>query len=94
MKSYNLKISDLEKFPDACELAAVIGMDAFERLLKQFSGLTLYIPMKASIYRAARDREIIQKFKDGANARSLAIEYEVCETWINKIVGDHKAIRP
>lgn len=80
-----IRASDLNE--EQLQLAELIGLDNFKKLVLTFGGLNLYIPKKDSFNRAARNEEIRQKFT-GANFKELAAEYDLTEVQIRSIVND------
>ncbi|MCM1271398.1 MAG: DNA-binding protein [Ruminococcus flavefaciens] len=71
---------------DQKELAEVIGLEAYKRLIKHYGGNPLYIQKVDSVLKDIRDQEINEKF-DGGNYKELAREYGICELTIRDIVA-------
>lgn len=80
-----IRVSDLTE--DQLQLAELIGIDNFRKLVLTFGGLSIYIPKKDSFDRAARNEEIRAKFT-GGNFKELASEYDLTEVQIRSIVSD------
>ena len=80
-----IRPSDLSD--DQLQLAGLIGMDNFKKLVLTYGGMSLYIPKKDCFDRAARNEEIRKKFT-GGNFRELAYEYDLTEVQIRSIVSD------
>ena len=80
-----IRPSDLND--DQLQLAGLIGMDNFKKLVLTYGGMSLYIPKKDCFDRAARNEEIRKKFT-GGNFRELAYEYDLTEVQIRSIVSD------
>lgn len=80
-----IRASDLNE--EQLQLAELIGLDNFKKLVLTFGGLNLYIPKKDSFNRAARNEEIRRKFT-GSNFKELAAEYDLTEVQIRSIVSD------
>jgi Mor family transcriptional regulator len=79
---------------DQRELADVIGIEAYKKLVSQYAGSILYIQKLDSVLKDIRDREIKEKF-DGANYRNLAREYSLAESTVRDIVADRRrTLRP
>lgn len=72
---------------DQRQLAELIGMDAFLRMVEIYGGSWVYIPMKKSITRANRDKQICAEF-DGGNYRELALRYNLSENRIRVITEE------
>lgn len=68
------------------DIAEVLGMDAFFKLLHLCGGQNLYIPKWESMRRNARDREIRALF-NGGNYRALAAQFDLSERQIRKIIN-------
>lgn len=68
------------------ELAEIIGLDAYKKLIKHYGGNQLYIQQANSVLKDVRDKELNEKF-DGTNYRKLSIEYGISETTIRDIVA-------
>lgn len=68
------------------ELAEIIGLDAYKKLIKHYGGNQLYIQQADSVLKDVRDKELNEKF-DGTNYRKLSIEYGISEMTIRDIVA-------
>ncbi len=68
------------------ELAEVIGLDAYKKLVAHYGGGRVYVQKASSVLKEVRDLEIREKF-NGWNYRSLAIEYRLSESTIRDIVA-------
>ncbi len=68
------------------ELAEVIGLDAYKKLIRHYGGNQLYIQQADSVLKDVRDKELNEKF-DGTNYRKLSIEYGISEMTIRDIVA-------
>lgn len=68
------------------ELAEIIGLDAYKKLIKHYGGNQLYIQQADSVLKDVRDKELNVKF-DGTNYRKLSIEYGISEMTIRDIVA-------
>ncbi len=68
------------------ELAEVLGIEAYKRLIKYYGGTPLYVQKADSVMKDARDIELNEKF-DGGNYRELAIEYDLSEMTVRDIVA-------
>ncbi|MBR6242117.1 MAG: DNA-binding protein [Ruminococcus sp.] len=91
------KLTDISQLrEDQRELAELIGLEAYKKLVKNYAGSLLYIQKIDSVLRDLRDSEIREKF-DGSNYRELAREYDLAEATVRDIVADKKkqlAARP
>jgi Mor family transcriptional regulator len=71
------------------DIVDAIGMPAFITLTMLCGGQNLYIPMRESLERDARNRDILARF-NGSNTRTLAVEFRLSERQIRKIIhGDY-----
>ena len=68
------------------DIAEAIGLEAFTRLTLLCGGQNLYIPKRESLERNARDRDIRARF-NGGNCRALAIQFNLSERQIRKIIN-------
>ena len=68
------------------DIASVLGMEHFLRLITLCGGQSLYLPKLDSLARNGRDREIRARF-DGGNYRALALQFRLSERQVRKIVA-------
>lgn len=66
------------------EVANIIGMELYMKLVENFGGSNLYIPNEKSIKKIIRRKKIIEEF-DGSNHSELAKKYKISERWIYEI---------
>lgn len=79
----NIRIEEIpEEYRD---IAETLGMDSFLKLIRLCGGQILYLPMMKTLEREGRDREI-QSLFNGGNYRSLAIQFQLSERQIRKII--------
>ncbi len=77
-----------EQLPeDQRRISEVIGMEAYQKLVRTFSGSMLYIPKAESLERAVRDERIRKEFT-GNNYRELSRKYGLTENWVRAIVAE------
>lgn len=69
------------------ELAEVIGLEAYKKLVERYGGSHVYINKADTITRKKRNSEIKEKF-NGSNYRELAREYNLSEVTIRTIVHE------
>lgn len=72
---------------DQRQLAELIGLDQYLRIVEIFGGSSIYIRKMDSLLHNERDRSIYSKF-DGYNFRELGIEFNLSERAIRSIVSD------
>lgn len=80
-----INLSDLDG--DQLQLAELIGLENYMKIVETFGGSTIYIRKRDSLMQNERDKEICGKF-DGFNFRELALEYNLTERTIRTIVGE------
>lgn len=74
---------------DQKELAEIIGLDAYKKLVVNYAGSFLYIQKIDSVLKDLRDNEIREKF-DGGNYGRLAREYNLAEATVRDIVAEKR----
>ncbi len=74
---------------DQKELAEIIGLDAYKKLVVNYAGSFLYIQKIDSVLKDLRDDEIREKF-DGGNYGKLAREYNLAEATVRDIVAEKR----
>ncbi len=72
---------------DQLELAELIGLEAYKKLVKYCGGGDVYVCKADTVTRFSRNKEIYEKF-DGENYRELAKEYGLSERWIRVITAE------
>ncbi len=80
-----LKMSDLPD--DQREIALLIGINNYKKLIEKYGGLAIYIPKSDGFEMAYRNIQIRDEF-NGFNYRELAKKYELSEVRIRCIVND------
>ena len=84
------KLVSLEQLRgDQKELAELIGLEAYKKLISSYAGSFLYIQKIDSILKDVRDDEIREKF-DGGNYGALAREYNLAEATVRDIVAEKR----
>ena len=74
---------------DQRELADVIGLEAYKKLIRHYGGNQLYIQQVDSVLKDMRDKELNEKF-DGSNYKELSREYGISERTIRDIVAEKR----
>lgn len=69
------------------EVAELIGLDNFRKLMEVYGGVYIYIPKTDKLDRMERNERIRADF-DGYNFRELAKKYDLTEVSIRNIVSD------
>lgn len=67
------------------EIAEVIGIEAYRKLVEYYGGSKIYIEKSDTVIRPDRNNEIRKKF-NGGNYKQLAREYGLSELTIRRIV--------
>lgn len=80
-----LKVEHLEG--DQRQLAETIGIEAYIKLIRMYSGSAVYVPTIDNITLQLRDKLICEEY-NGYNAFELAKKYGLSERWILNITGD------
>ena len=68
------------------ELAEVIGLDAFKKLIKYAGGSTIYIPVESCIVREIRNRILKATFR--GDYKSMARTYRISEAHLRRILKE------
>ena len=74
---------------DQRELADVIGLEAYKKLIRHYGGNQLYIQQVDSVLKDLRDKELNEKF-DGSTYKELSREYGISEMTIREIVKEKR----
>ena len=74
---------------DQRELADVIGLEAYKKLIRHYGGNQLYIQQVDSVLKDLRDKELNVKF-DCSNYNELSREYGISEMTIREIVKEKR----
>lgn len=81
------KLTSLDQLRDEQrELAEVIGLDAYKKLVVRYAGSFVYICKPDTVLKDIRDAEIREKF-DGDNYGELARAYNLAEATVRDIVA-------
>lgn len=80
-----IQLEDLDS--DQRQLAEIVGMQSYRRLIETFGGVSLYIPKPDSFEVMARNEQLRREF-DGYNFRELARKYNLSEVWVRSLVSD------
>ncbi len=84
------KLTSIEQLrADQKELAEIIGLEAYKKLVVNYAGSFLYIQKIDSVLKDLRDDEIREKF-DGGNYGKLAREYDLAEATVRDIVAEKR----
>ncbi|MCM1315144.1 MAG: hypothetical protein NC205_01060 [Prevotella sp.] len=70
---------------DKKEIANVIGLEAYKKLVRHFGGSYIYVNKPETVVRNERNQEICKKF-NGSNYCQLAQEYQLTENRIRSIL--------
>lgn len=83
-------LTGIEQLPeDQRELAELVGLEAYKKLVERYAGSPVYIQKADSVMKAIRDQEIRAKF-DGSNYRELALEYDLAISTVREIVASRR----
>lgn len=85
------KITSLEQLSgDQRELAEIVGLEAYRKLVKNYGGMSIYINKPETILRDLRNTEICNSF-NGFNYRELAKKYHLSEKTVREIISGKEA---
>lgn len=84
-----LELDDLRE--EQKQIAAVIGVDNYLKLTRQFGGTNIYIAKAEEIVKRNERDENIKKEFNGSNYAQLAVKYGLTEVWIRNIVSEKAA---
>lgn len=84
MEKLNINLCDLRG--EQRELARVIGVESYLKLVEIYGGTTIYIAKSDKVINAKRDREIFNKY-NGFNASQLAKEYGLSDRTVREIIS-------
>ncbi len=86
------KIISLEQLSgDQRELAEIVGLEAYRKLVTSYGGSHVYICKSETVLRELRNSEICNKF-NGYNYHELAKEYNLSDKTVREIVSGIKDI--
>lgn len=74
------------------DIAECIGMEAYIKLVKNFAGEPLCVPMPKSIILEKRNTAIINEF-DGANYTEIAKKYDLSERTVRLIIYESGIVK-
>ncbi|BFL06971.1 Mor transcription activator family protein [Thomasclavelia ramosa] len=70
------------------ELAELIGLDAFNKLVYYYGGTSIYVPKTDTIERQKRNTRICEDYRKGKSLKYLSTKYGLTENQIRSILGD------
>ncbi|MDE6426402.1 MAG: DNA-binding protein [Ruminococcus sp.] len=73
------------------ELAKVIGLEAYRKLVQHYCGSYVYVNKSDTVIKNERNAEIFRKF-NGSNYSQLATEYNLTENRIRSILRQKQVI--
>lgn len=79
-----LTIADLEG--DQKELAELVGLDAYKKMVAGYAGSFVYIPKEETLTTGVRNKRIVKEF-NGANYSELAHRYNLTERYVRRILA-------
>lgn len=68
------------------QLAELIGLENFAKLVQVFGGTNIYIPKAEAFGRTVRNEKIRQEY-NGRNIKSLAVKYGLTERQVYKLIN-------
>lgn len=85
MKELVIQTDDLNE--EQQQLAELIGLDNFAKLVQVFGGTRIYIPKQEVFSRVVRNEKIRQEY-NGRNIKILATKHGLTEVQIRNILGE------
>lgn len=85
MEKLNINLCDLQG--EQKELARIIGMESYSKLIEVYGGTTIYIAKADRLINVKRNREIFKKY-NGFNAAQLAKEYRLSDRTVRDIISE------
>ncbi len=80
-----IRIDDLDL--EQKQLAELIGLDKYKKLLQTYGGMSIYIPKPDSFAATLRNEQIKHEF-NGGNYKELSRKFGLTEVWVRNIVAD------
>lgn len=81
---HKITLDDLKG--DQREVAEIIGIDNYKKMVTHFGGDSVYIQKRDTIIKEIRSQHIAKEF-NGFNYRELALKYNLAERTIREIVS-------
>lgn len=75
---------------DQKELAEIVGIEAYRKLVANYGGMSIYINKSETVLREFRNAEICNSF-NGFNYRELAKKYNLSEKTVREIISGRDA---
>lgn len=76
---------------DALDLAELVGIDAFKKLVEVYGGSSvLYVPNFTNLRVTVRDRQLMQEYHSGKTVKQLARKYQLSERRVRQIIQRYK----
>ncbi|MEY8355241.1 Mor transcription activator family protein [Lachnospiraceae bacterium 54-53] len=85
MSELTIRLADLND--DQLQLAELVGLDTYKKLVLTYGGLNIYIPKTDCFNRKTRNEQIRSEFT-GSNFKELAARYGLTDVQIRSIVSD------
>lgn len=76
---------------DQREIAEIIGIENYKKMVLYFGGDSIYIQKKDTVVKEIREQHIAREFT-GFNYRELAIKYNLSERTIREIISKNLSI--
>jgi len=85
MSELHIRFADLSE--EQLQLAELVGLEAYKKLVLAYGGLAIYIPKPDYFNRKSRNEQIRSEFT-GSNFKELAGRYGLTDVQIRNIVSD------
>ncbi|MGL5750477.1 MAG: Mor transcription activator family protein [Paraclostridium sp.] len=71
------------------DLADIIGIEAFIKIIRYYGGSAIYIPNENSILKPIRNR-LIKEYFNGTNYKELSKEFKISEMQVRNIINNNE----
>lgn len=75
---------------DQREVAELIGIENYLKMVSIFGGGAIYIPKPDGVFRAARNRKIIEDYRNGKSYKFIAKKYNLTKSAVVNILSGGK----
>lgn len=69
-------------------LNIIVGQENAEKIITNYQGIALTLPMLSSIQIKKRHQAIIQDFENGMSQRNIAMKYDLTDRQVRRIISD------
>ncbi|WP_297325654.1 Mor transcription activator family protein [Nitrosomonas sp.] len=69
-------------------LTVIVGEDNAEKIIFNYQGVALTLPMLSSLEIKKRHQSIIKDFENGMSQRDIAMKYDLTDRQVRRIISD------